>query len=318
MGILSKYIKTIWSNNTDPAINETNKNKVENQLEILTDQVNDNYEQGQTNKNNVSTLNSKVSNIINTSNVLVLNALGGDRIINGDFRINQRQVSGTVDLSAGEYGHDRWKAGASGCTYTFTTSGGVTTITILSGTLQQVIESVNMETDNYTLSWQGTAQGKIDGIAYTSTPVTKAIVAGNITVEFNTGTLTKVKVEQGTEATTFIQRKIYEEENACKRYYEIFGFGIIGVAQSPVLVTFFAQFKITKRTNPTIVLLTSAPNIEDVPASGSFTGTSSTIAAGSDVNGIRFANISGFTGLTTGKIYILGSTSELFAADAEL
>lgn len=64
MSILSKYIKTIWSNNTDPAINETNKNKVENQLETLTDQVNDNYDQGQENKNSISSLLSRLLNAI--------------------------------------------------------------------------------------------------------------------------------------------------------------------------------------------------------------------------------------------------------------
>src|SRR5690606_30252951 len=33
-------------------------------------------------------------------------------LINGCFRVNQRAVAGTVSLAAGEYGHDRWKAGA--------------------------------------------------------------------------------------------------------------------------------------------------------------------------------------------------------------
>lgn len=63
-----------------------------------------------------------------------------NKIINGNFNINQRKVSGTVTLSAGVYGHDRWKAGASGCTYTFSASGGVTTIDITAGSLVQIVE----------------------------------------------------------------------------------------------------------------------------------------------------------------------------------
>ncbi|MFN5350882.1 MAG: hypothetical protein ACK5A0_15345, partial [Polaromonas sp.] len=58
-----------------------------------------------------------------------------NRIINGQLNINQRGVSGTVTLAAGAYGHDRFKAGASGCTYTFATSANVTTLTITAGTL---------------------------------------------------------------------------------------------------------------------------------------------------------------------------------------
>jgi hypothetical protein len=44
-----------------------------------------------------------------------------NKIINGGFRVNQRAVSGSVVLTVGNYGLDRWKAGASGCTFTFAT-----------------------------------------------------------------------------------------------------------------------------------------------------------------------------------------------------
>lgn len=64
MGLLPKYIKTIFSNNTDPAINESNKNKVENQLEYLTDQGNGNFTETQENKGNIATLESRLSNAI--------------------------------------------------------------------------------------------------------------------------------------------------------------------------------------------------------------------------------------------------------------
>ena len=67
-----------------------------------------------------------------------------NRIINGQLNINQRGVSGTVTLAAGAYGHDRFKGGASGCTYTFATSGNVTTLTISAGSLIQVIEGLNL------------------------------------------------------------------------------------------------------------------------------------------------------------------------------
>jgi len=116
-------------------------------------------------------------------------------IINGNFQVNQRVVSGTVTLAAGAYGHDRWKAGASGCTYTFSTSANITTLTITAGSLQQVIEGINLTTGTYTLSWTGTAQGKIGAGSLSASGVTGSVTGGsNITIEFETGTLSKVQL----------------------------------------------------------------------------------------------------------------------------
>jgi len=140
-------------------------------------------------------------------------------IINGNFGVNQRGVSGTVSLSAGEYGHDRWKAGASGATYTFSTSGGVTTLDISAGSLIQVVEDVNLVTDTYVLSFEGTAQGKIGGGSFDDSGVTGAVTGGsNLNIEFNTGTVSKVQLEVGNKPTPFEHRSIGEELALCQRY----------------------------------------------------------------------------------------------------
>lgn len=55
-----------------------------------------------------------------------------NRLINSNFVINQLEKTGTVTLAANEYGHDGWKAGASGCTYTFATSVIYTVFKVLS------------------------------------------------------------------------------------------------------------------------------------------------------------------------------------------
>lgn len=57
-------------------------------------------------------------------------------VVNGDFAVNQRGFAGGA-LAAGAYGHDRWKAGAGGCS--FTVAGGI--VSHASGPLVQVIES---------------------------------------------------------------------------------------------------------------------------------------------------------------------------------
>lgn len=69
-----------------------------------------------------------------------------NRIIDGGFIINQRGYTSGTSLSAGSYGHDRWKAGSGGGTYTFTQGslGVNTTVTITAGTLVQVIEGCNL------------------------------------------------------------------------------------------------------------------------------------------------------------------------------
>lgn len=130
-----------------------------------------------------------------------------NKIINGNFAINQRGVSGTVNLAAGAFGHDRFKAGASGCTYAFSTTNNVTTLNITSGSLIQVIEGNNLFTGPYTLSWVGTAQGKVGAGSYGASGITASVTGGsNLTIEFNTGTLSLVQFEQGSVTTPFEHR----------------------------------------------------------------------------------------------------------------
>jgi hypothetical protein len=141
---------------------------------------------------------------------------------NGGFAVNQRTyVSGTA-LAAGAFGHDRWKGGASGCTYTFTATPPATAITITAGTLQQVVEGVAIVGGAYTLSWTGTAQGRVGAGSYAASPVTVgSIVAGaNTTIEFNTGTLGRVKFEAGSIATPWAAVPPQQDLARCQRFYQ--------------------------------------------------------------------------------------------------
>ena len=159
---------------------------------------------------------------INGGPIGVINA-----IINGNFQVNQRGVSGTVTLAAGAYGHDRWKAGASGCTYTFATVANVTTLTITAGSLIQVIEGLNLYSGTYALSWTGTAQGKINGSAYSGSGVTGTATGGtNLNIEFGTGTVSLVQFEPGTEVSPFERRDYGRELMMCQRYYHRQGSGL--------------------------------------------------------------------------------------------
>lgn len=179
---------------------------------------------------------------------------GRNRIINGTFAVNQRAFAGGA-LTAGTYGHDRWKAGAGGATYTVT--GEVATIT--AGTLQQVIEGVNVpEGGTYILSWTGTAQARVDGGAYAASPITVTgkTASTNTTVEFGTGTVSLVQYEAGSAKTLFDRRQFGVELTLCQRYYEVSGHSSYysGSVQSGGAYYATSSFKVTKRiASPTVI-----------------------------------------------------------------
>ena len=117
-------------------------------------------------------------------------------IYNSDFNINQEAVTGTVVLLSGEYGHDGFKAGTSGCTYTFSTTAGVTTITISAGSLIHVVETT--KPGDHTVAHDGTANVALDGGTSAASPVTETLTGGaNVNVEFATGTIIKPRLNEG-------------------------------------------------------------------------------------------------------------------------
>ena len=132
-----------------------------------------------------------------------------NRLINGAFTINQLALSGTVTLTAGAYGHDGWKGGAAGCTYTFASVNGLVTLTISAGSLIQVVDAeyVPYGINTMVLGWTGTAQGKIGAGAFAASGVSGSVTGGvNLNVEFNTGTLALAQLERGVATTNFEHR----------------------------------------------------------------------------------------------------------------
>lgn len=224
---------------------------------------------------------------------------------NGGFAINQRTyVSGTA-LAAGIYAHDRWKAGAGGCTYTFTQSGNpATTVTITAGTLQQVVEGAAILGGTYTLSWTGTAQGRVGSGSYAVSPVTASGItaSANTTIEFNAGTLARVKFEGGSTATPWEATPPQQDTANCQRFFCIcnFGYGITANAGSQSIL-YTQALPVKMRAAPTIVVLSgaSATNI-----------TTQTVAANSDATTVVPVG----TSVAAGWCYWSGA----FSASADL
>ena len=205
-------------------------------------------------------------------------------LINGNFLINQRvYVSGTATAS-GTYMHDRWKSTTTSSNYTFTQGTPNTTITIVAGTIAQIVEDKNVVGGVYTFSWSGTATARIaiNGAAtsgaYAASPITTAsATAGQqITVEFSTGTVGLVQLEVGTKATPYEMQIISDQLAQCQRYYEklkcnwqnyAVGAGNYAAGQN--------NFKVEKRAGPTITFggspsysNSSAPVAGDIQVGG--------------------------------------------------
>ena len=246
-------------------------------------------------------------------------SVGGfrNRVRNGNFGVNQRGVSGSVVLSAGAYGHDGWKAGASGCTYTFATSNNVTTLTISAGSLQQVIEGINLESGTYCMSWTGTATGKIGAGALSASGVTQAVTGGtDTTIEFSTGTLSRVQLEIGS-ATTFEQRPYATELAICQRYFLGFA-AAASVAQANPFgttgVALYVPLPMSMRVTPSISGFSGTSTFTS-DGVGTFTSTNTPTVSSYGGNMIVLAQ-GGYTGLTLGRPGSFAN-SALFGLSAE-
>lgn len=237
-------------------------------------------------------------------------------IINGNFQINQRAVSGTVTLAAGIYGHDRWKAGASGATYTFATTNNVTVLTISAGSLIQVIEGVNLYSGTYALSFSGTAQGKIGAGSFAASGVTGTAVGGtNLNIEFNTGTVSLVQFQPGSEVSPFERRDIGRELILCQRYLPVIvstpgstGFAASGFAQSSSQGNILYMFKTTTRVPPTGLVAVNIGAFGFTTQVASGTGTSATFTAATINSADFYINLNSSI-LTAGAAGYMTTTS---------
>jgi hypothetical protein len=125
-------------------------------------------------------------------------------IVNPYFTVNNGNagtayVSGAT-LAAGTYGHEMWKAGASGGDYSFTQNSADTTITIAANkTLIQTIPPENLGTTSYVLSWTGTALARA---AVNTTTPSGSFVASPIIITGQTISATGLCIEFGNGAST--------------------------------------------------------------------------------------------------------------------
>lgn len=163
-------------------------------------------------------------------------ANGENLLINGAHLINQRNFAGGA-LAAGAYGHDRWKAGATGANYTL--ASGV--VTLASGELTQIIEpafwgaanfalqvmtvSIEAPSADLTITVGGIETTITAGTGWRSATMTvPSTVSGNLTFairRLGSGSVTfrRIKLERGASATAWRDRA--NERDLAERYYRL-------------------------------------------------------------------------------------------------
>jgi len=272
-----------------------------------------------------------------------------NRLMNGNFTINQRGYVSAATLATTVYGHDRWKAGASGGDYSFTQLASDTTITIASGkSLIQVVEDKNIEGGSYTLSWTGTATGRLTKNSATPSgnfavsPITVtgqtagttmcveftgANAAGGSSLATNSGTLGKAQLEIGSSATGFERVDYKTALSRCQWYCNVLNYTgnqmvAIGQVYSTTAAIAYLQFP-KMRAAPTITMPTagsSAGNICFLTASGNpVPGATIGIAQQSDCG--AYISGGGSSGLVAGNataLQIQTGASATIKLDAEL
>lgn len=255
--------------------------------------------------------------------------LGRNVLHNWDFRrpVNQRGVSGTI--SSGTYFFDRWIRHAG----TVTVEDGYLTLGN-AATIEQRIEGHDLTGETVTLSV------RVGNDVYSGTAVFPA--SGEEAVDlggFGAGLLgyhadylyvrltadgaqdiVSVKLEMGEQSTLHLDPPMdYGVELAkCQRYYEELGTGVYFMAYTKTNVIVSSPFAVYKRITPSFSLLIDTMVLTE--AVSSYTATTLTmLGSAGDKKGMRQAVLSGFTGLTPGKIYycnsyydgIIGASSDL-------
>lgn len=252
-----------------------------------------------------------------------------NRIINGNFRTNQRgYVSGT-STATGAYMHDRWKVTSGATNYTFTADPHGQTVTLgTSPSIAQIVERANIEAGTYVLSWVGTATGRVYNVGgtapgYAASPVTVTLDGlADVTVEFTTtsGTLGKVQLEIGTQPTPFEVIPVGQELALCQRYFQRLGGTLVplgtGVGTGTGTADCFTPLLTTMRATPTLTFGAAGSFTALGSASITVTAISTNLASPQEL----LLNISAAGAFTNGGGFILygNTTTGTIDAGAEL
>ena len=219
-------------------------------------------------------------------------------LINGDFRINQRDFDGDWStLSDGDYGYDRWKRHDA-------------------SNITQIIEEGNFKPSaTYTISGDNVTTAQLTSPASGHWTITVSNTANN------------VQLEEGEVATPFEQRPIGLELSLCQRYFYAMinttgneqSVGV-GYGQSSTDLRFVLSTPGLFRVTPTISFLSLGENytIQARTAGSMIDISGGTFPATLNNSGALSVVLQNLTGISSGSVYCVTFYHAQISADAEL
>ena len=143
-----------------------------------------------------------------------------NRLMNPMFWLSQHinPVIGAATTYGGNvYVRDRWKTAAGGARISVLDS----MMTVLEGAVQQTIPGRDLNySGTYTLSWEGTASGYVNGVQVANKGQVQLTSFQNATVEFRNGTFRYPQLEFGNAATPPEMRPTTLEIALCQQFFQ--------------------------------------------------------------------------------------------------
>lgn len=189
---------------------------------------------------------------------------GENLLINGDFSINQRSFAGGA-LTAGQYGFDRWKAGAAGAT--LSVSGDI--VTLSAGAITQTVEAGAGPWGAMSLSVENLSGGALD-VTVNGATQTLAPGAGRRALSFDLSALgvasncvvtlapasgavsfRRAKFAHGVFASAWSPRPRAVEIALCQRYFQVWRGGAAIVAPAAAQGLAHGALPVAMRATPT-------------------------------------------------------------------
>ena len=197
-------------------------------------------------------------------------------LLNPRFRVNQRGYVSGAAATAGQYTLDCWKMTVAGQPLAFAASGAGVRATFPAGGCDQVILGENVRGGIYTLSWVGTAVGKVNGVTIANGGQTATLPAGsNITINLSGGWAEDVMFQLGSVATAPDDQGYAAELFDCMYYgyaltSSVSGNPVCSVAftYNTVIAIGVLRFPRAMRVNPTAKFIAGSPASFSVTAAG--------------------------------------------------
>lgn len=142
-----------------------------------------------------------------------------NKIINSSFLVNYVAAPNSGTLAANGFWREGWLAGPGGCTYSFSESTRI--LTISSGTMIQIVDGVTEGIGDgvHCITWEGTSSATVAGTARAK-GATFSLFNGQIfTISFGAGTVSKVQLVIGNSVNSYLQPSLTSERMRCQPYF---------------------------------------------------------------------------------------------------